>query len=178
MGPTEQDLDIIRSRIRDVKDFPREGVAFKDITPLLLDGLAFRLAVDAMAAPCIDQPLDAVCSAEARGFIFGAALSFRLGLGFVPVRKPGKLPPETHAVSYTLEYGTDTLEIRQDSMSKGKRVLLVDDVLATGGTMEACCRLVETAGGVVVACLFLIELLALKGREKLPGREVVTVLSL
>ena len=176
MGLGEKDLEIIRSRIGEVPDFPRTGIAFKDITPLLLDGKAFRLAVEGMAAPFTDSSLTVIGSAEARGFIFGAALAYRLGIGFIPVRKPGKLPPKTHAVSYSLEYGTDTLEIRQGSIRKGDRVLLVDDVLATGGTMEACCRLVETVGGVVVSCLFLLELAALGGREKLKGRDVTCIL--
>ena len=176
LGSDDGDLEIIRKTIREVPDFPRPGIAFKDITPLLQNGHAFRLAVDRMAATLRDRPVDAICSAEARGFIFGAALAYRLEVGFVPVRKPGKLPPETHSVSYTLEYGTDTLELRRDAVRKGERVLLVDDVLATGGTMEACCRLVEAAGGEVVSCLFLIELTVLEGRKRLEGRDIVSII--
>ena len=176
MSKIDPELDVVVSKIREVPDFPREGIAFKDITPLLQDGDAFQKAVDQLAAPYVNRLLDFVCSAEARGFIFGAALAYRLGLGFVPVRKPGKLPPEIHSVSYTLEYGTDTLELRQDAMPKGSRVLMVDDVLATGGTMEACCRLVETAGGVIDSCLFLIELTDLDGRARLEGREIISVI--
>ncbi len=176
MARNDTDLELILSRIREVPDFPRKGVAFKDITPLLQDGPAFQAAIDQMAAPYADREIDLICSAEARGFIFGAALAYRMGIGFVPVRKPGKLPPEIHSVTYTLEYGTDTLELRRDVLAEGARVLLVDDVLATGGTMEACCRLVEMAGGVVDSCLFLIELTFLAGRKKLSGREIVTVI--
>ncbi len=153
--------------IRDVPDFPKPGILFRDITPLLGNPSAFRAAIDAMAEHYRQQPIDVVAAAEARGFIFAAPLALALNVGFVPVRKPGKLPFETHTFNYELEYGTDTLEMHTDGISPGQNVLLVDDLLATGGTVEACCRLVEKSGARVAGCAFLIELAALGGAQRL-----------
>lgn len=153
--------------IRDIPDFPKPGIVFKDITPLLADPKALAAAVDAMAERFTKDKPDLVIGAEARGFIFGPPIASRLGAGFVPVRKPGKLPHKTKRVSYLLEYGSDTLEIHADAIRKGKKCLMVDDLLATGGTMAACCELVESLGGKIVGCSFLIELAFLPGREKL-----------
>ena len=149
--------------IRSIHDFPKEGIVFRDITPLLSNATAFRQSIRQLADHYRNRQIDVVASAEARGFIFAAPLAIELGLGFVPVRKPGKLPFNTHAFHYELEYRSDTLEIHSDSVSQGQRVLLVDDLLATGGTMEACCRLVECAGGQVAGCAFVIELKSLGG---------------
>ncbi len=153
--------------IRDIPDFPKPGIVFKDITPMLADARALTAAVAAMADRFAGEKPDLVIGAEARGFIFGPAIAARLGAGFVPVRKPGKLPHKTRAVSYMLEYGSDTLEIHADGVKKGKKCLMVDDLLATGGTMAACCELVESLGGKIVGCSFLIELAFLPGRAKL-----------
>jgi adenine phosphoribosyltransferase len=153
--------------IRDVPDFPKPGILFRDITPLLGNPAAFRAAIDAMAEHYRQQRVDVVAAAEARGFIFAAPLALALNVGFVPVRKPGKLPFETHAFNYALEYGTDTLEVHTDGIAPGQNVLLVDDLLATGGTVEACCRLVEKSGARVAGCVFLIELSALGGAQRL-----------
>jgi adenine phosphoribosyltransferase len=163
--------------IRDIPDFPKPGIVFKDITPLLKDPRAFRAAVDALAEPFREAKVDAVLGAEARGFIVGAPLALRLGVGFLPVRKPGKLPYQRRNASYSLEYGTDSLEVHIDALTPGQRILLVDDLLATGGTMEACCRLVEELGGTVCGCAFLVELSFLKGRHRLakyPVRSLIT----
>jgi adenine phosphoribosyltransferase len=153
--------------IRDVTDFPQKGIIFKDITTLLQDGAAFRQALNQMLKRYLDAAIDKVVAIEARGFIFGGVLAYRLGCGFVPARKPGKLPAQTIREEYTLEYGSNTLEIHQDSINKGDRVLIVDDLLATGGTALATAKLVEKLGGEVVAIEFLIELGFLNGREKL-----------
>ncbi len=153
--------------IRAVPDFPKPGILFRDITPLLRSPEAFREAVARMAEPYRTAGIDVVAAAEARGFIFAAPLALALNVGFVPVRKPGKLPFDTHAFHYDLEYGSDTLEIHRDGIAHGQRVLLVDDLLATGGTIEACCRLVETSGAKVAGCVFLIELVSLGGAERL-----------
>jgi adenine phosphoribosyltransferase len=155
-----------RDLIRDVPDFPREGVAFKDITPLLADADGFAAAVDAMAAPWRGIALDAVFAVESRGFILGAALARALGLGFVPVRKAGKLPARTHAQAYELEYGSDRLEVHADAVAPGARVLLVDDVLATGGTLAAALSLARTQGADVVGASVLLELAFLGGRAR------------
>ena len=163
--------------IRDVPGFPKPGVVFKDITPLVADPGALRRAVAQLADPFRDARVDLVVAAEARGFIFGAAVACELGAGFVPVRKPGKLPAETTAEDYELEYGTDTLEIHTDAIQPGDRVLLLDDLLATGGTMAAMAALVEKLGGEVVGIAFLIELAFLGGREKLKGRNLVTLIT-
>jgi adenine phosphoribosyltransferase len=153
--------------IRAVPDFPKPGVLFRDITPLLGNPAAFHAAIQAMAEHYHGTRVDVVAAAEARGFIFAAPLALALNVGFVPVRKPGKLPFDTHAFHYELEYGSDTLEVHREGISPGQNVLLVDDLLATGGTIEACCRLVEKSGAKVVGCVFLIELAALGGAERL-----------
>ena len=156
-------------RIRDVPDFPRPGIVFKDITPLLQDPHAFAASIDRLAERVRGVGFDLVCGIESRGFLFGAALAKELGMGFIPFRKPGKLPWRTAAESYELEYGTDTIEIHVDAAPAGERVLMVDDLLATGGTMSAALKLVKKVGGLPVACLFVIELAFLAGRQKLGG---------
>ncbi|HTX46149.1 MAG TPA: adenine phosphoribosyltransferase [Solirubrobacteraceae bacterium] len=162
----------LRQFVRDIPDFPRSGIVFKDITPLLLHPPALADAIDGLRA--ISEPLevDLVVAAEARGFILGGALASVLGAGFVPARKPGKLPYETISASYALEYGIDALEVHADAFAGGARVLVHDDLLATGGTARALCELVERLGGQVVGCAFVIELSFLHGREQLAPREV------
>jgi adenine phosphoribosyltransferase len=162
----------LRDWIRDVPDFPKPGILFKDITPLLGHPEAFRKAVAGLAEAFSGRSIDVVAAAEARGFIFGAPVALALDVGFVPIRKPGKLPAETVAQEYALEYGTDRLEMHKDALAPGRRVLLLDDVLATGGTMRACRDLVERTGAVVVACAFVVELTFLKGRARLEPTEV------
>ena len=162
----------LRGAIRDVADFPRPGIAFKDITPLLADPDLFRQATQAMAAPFADEGVRYVVGVESRGFILGAPVALELGAGFIPVRKPGKLPHRTTAAEYALEYGTDRLEIHADACSPESRVLVVDDVLATGGTAAATCRLVESVGGIVVGCSFLIVLSFLPGLAALRPRRI------
>lgn len=157
----------LKKFIRDIPDFPKEGIIFKDITTLLKEGDKFRAAVDEIVDEFKSKKIDAVISIEARGFIFGAAVAYKLGVGIIPVRKKGKLPHKTHSVTYNLEYGKDTLEIHQDAFKRGARVLIVDDLLATGGTVRAVVDLIEKMGGEVAGIAFLIELTALKGREKL-----------
>jgi len=153
--------------IRDVPDFPKPGILFRDITPLLADAAAFREVIQQLAAHYREAGIDVVAAAEARGFIFAAPLALELGIGFVPVRKPGKLPFDTRAFHYDLEYGSDSLEIHIDGVGPGQTVLLVDDLLATGGTMKACCHLIEQAGARVAGCAFVIELLDLNGAARL-----------
>lgn len=165
----------LRDYIRDVPDFPRPGILFKDITPLMADPRAFAAAIDGLADHFAARPIDAVAAAEARGFIFGAPLALRLGVGFIPIRKPGKLPAATLSVEYQLEYGTDVLHVHSDALTPGRRVLLLDDVLATGGTIVACQDLVTKAGATVVACAFVVELGFLKGRERLGNVEVFSL---
>jgi adenine phosphoribosyltransferase len=157
----------LRRLIRDVPDFPKPGILFKDITPLLANPAALSLAVEFLTQPFRDQHIDIVVGAESRGFIFGTTVARNLSAGFVPVRKPGKLPAEKLSLTYDLEYGTDTLEIHADSIKPGQRVLLLDDLLATGGTMLACCQLVDRLGGSIIGISILIELLGLGGRKKL-----------
>jgi adenine phosphoribosyltransferase len=166
----------LRSYIRDIPDFPKPGILFKDITPLLAHPPAFRAAVEAMLEPYRGMQLDAVAAAEARGFLFAAPMALALDRPLVPMRKPGKLPYQTMSFSYALEYGTAALHMHIDAIHPGSRVLLIDDLLATGGTMKAACELVEKAGGVVAGCAFLIELEFLKGREKLAPAEVFSVI--
>jgi adenine phosphoribosyltransferase len=168
--------DLLKAKIRHVPDFPKPGILFYDITTLLRDSEGLRLALDAMAAPFVDTPIDLVVGMESRGFIFGAALAYQLGAGFVPVRKPGKLPSLTQRVTYDLEYGSDTLEIHADAVTAGQRVLIVDDLLATGGTARATIDLVSALGAEVVACAFLVELTFLKGRARLGDTRVHVVL--
>jgi adenine phosphoribosyltransferase len=166
-------VDLISSRLRDIPDFPQPGVVFKDITPLLADGAAFSAVVRDIAERRRGS-IDLVVGIEARGFIFGAAVAHELGIGFVPVRKAGKLPGRTHSVSYDLEYGSASIEIHEDSFVGGERVLLVDDVLATGGTAAAAWELLESANAQVVGFEALVELDFLHGRERLAGRDVHT----
>ena len=161
------DVAELRAKIRDIKDFPTEGILFKDITTLLKDGPAWRFAVDSLASRYQAERVDVVVGVESRGFIFGGAVAHQLRAGFVPVRKVGKLPGKTIEVEYELEYGRDALAMHEDAIAPGQRVLAVDDLLATGGTMAATLRLVEQLGGQVVGVAFMIELAFLKGREKL-----------
>ena len=171
------DAEFLRSRIRDIPDWPKPGVVFKDITPLLADVDAFRFSVDALADHWAGQEIDRVLGVEARGFIFAAPVAYRFGAGFVPVRKAGKLPWEIEREEYVLEYGTDLLEVHRDGIHPGERVLIVDDVLATGGTAAATARLVERLGGVVAGFAFVIELGFLDGRAKLEGYDMVSLLT-
>ncbi len=164
-----------KEKIRIIEDFPVEGISFKDITTLIGNGPAFRKLIDNMAEKLKDQNIDYIAGPEARGFIFGVPLAYALGIGFIPIRKRGKLPAETVAITYDLEYGSDTLEIHKDSFEKGARIALVDDLLATGGTISACARLIELAGGEIASVDFIIELTGLKGRDKLDGYSVESV---
>jgi adenine phosphoribosyltransferase len=175
MSPEDKTLDP-RDWIRDVPDFPKPGIVFKDITPLLGNPGAFGAVIDALASAFADRSISAVAAAEARGFIFGSPLALRLGVGFVPIRKPGKLPSATVALEYQLEYGTDCLEVHTDALGPGHRILLLDDVLATGGTMRACCDLVKQTGAEVVACAFVVELTFLNGRARLEPFEVFSLI--
>ncbi len=170
-----KELDL-KQFIRDIPDFPKPGIMFRDITPLLGNAAAFRTAIQRLAEHYRGSGIEAVVAAEARGFIFAAPLAIELKAGFVPVRKPGKLPFDTHAFHYELEYGTDTLEVHVDCVEAGQRVLVVDDLLATGGTMEACCRLLERAGAKVVGCAFLITLDALGGAKRIAPYEAFSLL--
>lgn len=163
--------------IREVPDFPKPGILFRDITPLLADSEAFAASVKALAEPFVDSAIDFVAAVEARGFIFGAPVAQALDAGFIPIRKPGKLPYETDSVSYDLEYGTDTVEVHTDAVKPGSRVLVLDDLLATGGTMAAACELIKKLGAEVTGIAFLVELTALKGRDKLEGFPIHTVIS-
>lgn len=169
-------MDHLKTRIRNVPDFPKAGILFYDITTLLQDREGFKLAIDAMAVPFRDQHIDLVVGIESRGFIFGAALADRLGTGFAPVRKPGKLPSSTIRATYDLEYGSDSLEMHADAVRSGQRTLIIDDLLATGGTARATTDLVKKLGGNVVGLGFLIELVALNGRDKLAGESIHSVL--
>ena len=169
---------LLRSRLRDVPDFPKKGIVFKDLTPLLADSDAWKQVCDAMAAGFKGAKIAKVCGIESRGFLYGIAVAERLGVGFVPVRKPGKLPAKKVRETYALEYGEDSLEMHEDALEKGEEVLIVDDLLATGGTAAATCRLVEKLGAKVHACTFGVELGFLKGREKLKGRKIVSLLVL
>lgn len=157
----------LKDYIRTIPDFPKPGILFRDITPLLANPVALGAAISQMADHFHGTPIDVVAAAEARGFIFAAPLALELKVGFVPIRKPGKLPFDTHSFHYELEYGTDTLQIHVDGITSGQNVLLVDDLLATGGTIGACCRLVEKAGANVAGCAFLIELAGLQGAKRL-----------
>jgi adenine phosphoribosyltransferase len=166
----------LREFIRDIPDFPKPGILFRDITPLLATPGAFRAAIDQLADQYRDRQIDVIVAAEARGFIFASPLALELNVGFVPVRKPGKLPFETKAFHYELEYGQDSLEMHTDGIQAGQHVLVVDDLLATGGTIEACCKLVEHSGAQVTGCAFVIELLELGGRARIAPREAFSLI--
>ncbi|HAS90044.1 MAG TPA: adenine phosphoribosyltransferase [Desulfovibrio sp.] len=168
----------LRDYIRDIPDFPKEGIVYFDITPLLAEPKAFQYTIDQLAERFADYKIDKIAAAEARGFIFGAPLATKLGIGFVPIRKPGKLPYETISVSYDLEYGTDNLNMHIDAVAKGENVLLIDDVLATGGTAEGMVKLVEKAGGKVSAMGFIAELSFLDGKSKLDQIETTSLIQL
>lgn len=167
----------LKKYVATVKNYPKEGILFRDITPLMNDGEAFKYATDRIMEFAKEHNVDLVVGPEARGFIFGCPVSYALGIGFVPVRKPGKLPREVIEYSYDLEYGSNTLCLHKDAIKPGQRVLIVDDLLATGGTVEAAVKLVEKLGGVVAGLAFLIELNELKGREKLKNYPILTLMS-
>jgi adenine phosphoribosyltransferase len=169
-------MEYLKSKIRHVPDFPKAGILFYDVTTLMQDAAGFRAAIDSLATPFHGQGIELVVGIESRGFIFGAVVADRIGSGFAPVRKPGKLPSRTMTAAYDLEYGTDRLEIHDDAVRKGQKVLIVDDLLATGGTARATSELVTRQGGEVYALAFLIELVGLNGRNKLAGRNIHTVL--
>ena len=166
----------LKSKIRVIENFPKEGISFKDITTLLQDGEALKYSIDKMAESLREKNVDIVVGPEARGFIFGVPVAYALGAGFVPVRKPGKLPAETIETSYSLEYGSDTLAIHKDSIKPGQRVAIVDDLLATGGTLSSVVKLVEELGGEVVSINFAIELTGLEGREKFKNYNVESLI--
>jgi adenine phosphoribosyltransferase len=165
-------VDAVKAKIRDIIDFPKPGIVFKDLTPVLADPGLMKLITQELAAPHVDTDISAVAGMEARGFIFGSLVAQALDVGFIPLRKPGKLPAETHSVSYDLEYGQATLEMHKDIVSPNDNILLVDDLIATGGTALASCQLIEAAGGHVAACAFVIELGFLDGREILANYDV------
>ena len=171
-----QVIDELKKSIRDIPDFPKKGIIFKDITTLLKDGKRFHKAIDGMAERYSGKRIDKVICVEARGFVFGSAIAYKLGAGVVPVRKKGKLPHETHKIEYDLEYGKDCLEIHKDAIGPDDNVLIIDDLLATGGTMKAVCDLVDKLGGNVIEVAFLIELTFLKGRERLKGQKVFSLI--
>ena len=170
------DCEPLKKLIREVPDFPKKGILFYDITTLLKDKAGYATLIDALAEHYVEKKIDLVVGIEARGFIFAPALAYRLNAGFVPVRKPKKLPAETAKVTYDLEYGTDTLEIHKDAVRKGQRVIVVDDLLATGGTAKATAQLVESIGGEVAGMAFVVELDFLKGRERLAKYDVMSLL--
>jgi adenine phosphoribosyltransferase len=166
----------LRSFVREIPDFPKPGILFRDITPLLQNAAAFREAIDRLAEPYLNAGVGAIAAAEARGFLFAAPLALRLNASLVPIRKPGKLPFDKRSFHYDLEYGRDTLEIHVDGVRPGEKVLIVDDLLATGGTMEACCRLLESCDAEIIGCAFLIHLVMLGGAERLTPYPIHAVL--
>ncbi|WP_264564006.1 adenine phosphoribosyltransferase [Flavobacterium sp. N3904] len=167
----------LKNYIRDIQGFPKEGIVFKDITPLLIDSNARNKCLEILVSSVKEKKIDKVIGVESRGFFFGMLLAQELNVGFIPVRKPNKLPFTTISASYDLEYGTDTLEIHTDAIQKGDRVLIHDDVLATGGTAKAVCELVERLGGIIVQCNFLMEITFLNGREKIAGNEIFAAIT-
>ena len=173
------DLQYVREHVREVPDFPKPGILFLDVTTIVKDAKAFNLCIDYLYENFIDEKIDYVAGIESRGFIFGAALAARMNTGFIPIRKPNKLPAETIKETYSLEYGTDTIEMHADALKSGDRVLVIDDLLATGGTAAAACNLVKRVGAEVVAAAFIIELDPLKGREKIEntGIKVLSMLN-
>ncbi len=166
----------LKDKIRDIPDFPEAGIIFRDITPLVADPAAMQLSVYQLLQPFLGETINAVAGMEARGFIFGSLAAWELGVGFIPLRKPGKLPYDVQSASYTLEYGSAALEVHTDAVNPGDRILLIDDLIATGGTARASCQLVEKLGGEIAACAFVIELDALNGREKLSNYRVHSLL--
>ena len=166
----------LKDKIRNIPDFPQKGILFRDITTLLKDAQALSYVVDEFTKRYKNIPIDMIAGIESRGFILGSALAFQLKKGFIPIRKPGKLPAETVSAEYSLEYGTDRIEMHVDAVREGDRVLLVDDLLATGGTMKAACELVELAGGQVAECSFMIELAGLRGSDKLEGYKTFSMI--
>ena len=165
----------LKEKIRVIENFPKEGISFKDITTLIGDGEGLKESIDAIVDYLRDKNIDLIVGPEARGFIFGVPVAYAMGIGFVPVRKPGKLPAETISVTYDLEYGSDEIQIHKDAIKPGQRVAIVDDLLATGGTVEAVTKLVEQAGGVVASIDFVTELTDVKGRDKLAGYDVMSL---
>lgn len=170
-------MEDLKKAIRDVPDFPKEGILFKDITPLLQDGALFKKAIDTIGEQFADKHIDVVVGVEARGFVFASALAYKLGAGVVIIRKPGKLPYKTYTATYELEYGTDSLEIHQDAIKPGQKVLIVDDLLATGGTVKATAELVKKFDAELIGIAFLIELAFLNGREKLKDYDLTTLIT-
>lgn len=166
----------LESKIRNIQDFPKPGIGFKDITTLLKDGDAFKEAIDKIVENLKDKDVDYIVGPEARGFLLGAPVAYALGVGFVPIRKPGKLPAEVVSFEYDLEYGTDKIEMHKDSIEEGKKVVIIDDLLATGGTVEAATKLIESLGGEIVSIQFLIELEFLNGKDKLKGYDVESII--
>lgn len=162
--------------VADIPDFPTKGILFRDVTPLMQDGDAFKYACDQITAYCKEKGADLIVGPESRGFIFGCPAASNLNIGFAPVRKPNKLPRETVSIKYDLEYGSNELHMHKDAVKKGQKVVIIDDLLATGGTVDATIKLIEQLGGEVVGCAFLIELVDLKGRELLKGRDVFTLM--
>jgi adenine phosphoribosyltransferase len=173
---SQERVSFLRSRIRDIPDFPKAGILFRDITPLLADVEAFRATIQAMVEAVDAESVSAIVGIESRGFMFGAALADKLGVGFVPVRKPGKLPAATYRAEYELEYGSDAVEIHQDALGPGDRVVIVDDLIATGGTASAAGQLVHRCGAEIAAFVFVINLVALEGTKKLAPHRVVSIL--
>lgn len=169
-------MDRLKATIREIPDWPKKGILFYDVTTLLKNGQCFNEVVNALTAPFEDKQVDLVVGIEARGFILAPSVAYGLKAGFVPVRKPGKLPASTHKVTYNLEYGSDALEIHKDAIEPGQRVLIVDDLIATGGTAKAVAEVVEKMGGVVVGLAFMVELTALKGRAQLANHKIVSIL--
>jgi len=168
-------METIREKIRTIPNFPKKGIMFRDITTLLKDASGLKETIDALVKRYQEMPIDLVVGIESRGFIIAGAIAYSMGKGFVPIRKPGKLPAETYRVEYELEYGKDAIEMHRDAIEKGAHVLMVDDLLATGGTMKAACEMIEKAGGKVVECAFIVELPDLKGKEKLKNYKVFTL---
>jgi len=169
-------LHRLKSKVRDIPDFPEPGIIFRDITPLVADPAALQLSVYQLLQPFLGETVNAVAGMEARGFIFGSLAAWELGVGFIPLRKPGKLPYDVQTASYDLEYGSAALEVHTDAINPGDKILLIDDLIATGGTAEASCQLIEELGGDVIGCAFVIELDALNGREKLLKYKVHSLL--
>src|SRR5246127_2706292 len=176
LSPEPVDCDRLKKLIREVPDFPKKGILFYDITTLLKDKLGFARLIDALSANYIGKEIDLILGMEARGFIFGPALAYRLNAGFIPIRKPGKLPAETAKWSYELEYGLDTLEIHKDALKPGQKVIIVDDLLATGGTAHACMQLAKSLGAQITGMAFVVELDFLNGRKKFEGMDVFSLL--